>query len=821
SGFGSLSATGKANDLTVHGEIDLAKFNTQLARFIDLGETSFAGQLLCDAELTYSGLIPTAPRRLDFRIDLTGTDLFLRGLTPRDLHEPQIELNLQGSLTQAQNSQITAVTIKQAQLLADKTQLQFSGQINPKPLAVAGQLQLKTDLSRVNTYLAQFIDLGKLDLAGQLLCNADISTQDRQLNFQADLTADNLLITGLASRDLREPHLQLTLDGSLTRTENNQIVALSFKQAQLLTDRTQLQFSGQIDPKPLAVTGRVQIKAYLARLQELALAFDSSPYDFKLQGKLDSALTFAAPRPQTIACEGASTIQDLRIAHKNGRTLHEPHVSFQHDLIYDLNSRTLDGELPQLKLAGLTAQLQKLTLTPQPDGKFDIQTQADFQGDLRGLNRWLVIFAKLDPKTELAGQLTGQASYSRQAQQESFTLSSQILNLQLRPPGRPVFAEPKISLQVEGSADRTAKTLELSRLDVSSDFLQVNAQVTTGLSSRASPAKITLQARSDLERLSRVMQPWFSNWPDLRGSGSADMTLTGTSPKAAPADWLSFLSGPATVHFDQQFLAGMTLGPAEVNMHVKQGLLTIPPTTIPANQGKINFQAQVSLTGAKPFLVISQPISLCEDVQINPQMSDTLLKFINPVFANNHQISGTVNFICNRLVIDDPAKWKQTAKMKGLFSGKDLRFQSRKGIMADLASVLKLDLSSKLGELRPISIELSDGVVSYKDMHIVFGHMLDLSFSGQVGLDESIRMRVGIPILPAMLGNRPELIKYLGDQRIYLPITGTLSNPRLDVAAFPGLLLEQISRVLRNQAAREVGKILEGILKPLAPPPQP
>ncbi len=185
SGFGSLSATGKANDLTVHADLDLARLNTQLGQFIDLGGISFAGQLLCDAELTYSGLIPTGPRHLDFQIDLAGTDLFLRGLTPRDLREPQIELNLQGSLTRAQNSQITAVAIKQAQLLADKTQLQFSG---------------------------------------------------------------------------------------------------------------------QIDPEPLAITGQAQIKADLARLQELTLVFGSSPRDFQLQGTLDSILTFAAPRPQIIAC---------------------------------------------------------------------------------------------------------------------------------------------------------------------------------------------------------------------------------------------------------------------------------------------------------------------------------------------------------------------------------------------------------------------------------------------------------------------------------------------------------------------------------------
>ena len=188
--------------------------------------------------------------------------------------------------------------------------------------------------------------------------------------------------------------------------------------------------------------------------------------------------------------------------------------------------------------------------------------------------------------------------------------------------------------------------------------------------------------------------------------------------------------------------------------------------------------------------------------------------FTASIFANNNKISGTINFTCNQLLIPELATWKKTAKMKGLFSGKNLRFESQRGLMADLASVLKLDPSTKLGELQPVRIELANGVISYRDMHILFGSVVDLSFDGEVGLDERIKMRVGIPILPSMLGNRPELIEYLGDQRIYLPMTGTLSDPRLDAEAVPKLLLEQISQVLKNQATRQLGKILEDLLKP-------
>jgi hypothetical protein len=348
-------------------------------------------------------------------------------------------------------------------------------------------------------------------------------------------------------------------------------------------------------------------------------------------------------------------------------------------------------------------------------------------------------------------------------------------------------------------------------LDVSSDFLQVKAQVTTGLSSGASPAKISLQARSDLAKLSRVMQPWFNDWPDLVGSGSVEMTLTG-SPGST--DWIASLNGPAVLHVDKQELWGVSLGPTDMAMQVRRGQLHIPPSSIPANAGKINFQAKVSLTEAKPFLVISEPIKLIEDVAVNAQMSDALLKFVNPVFADNNEVSGTINFLCNRLLVDDLAKWKMTTEMSGLFSGKDLRFQLRKGLMADLGSVLGADMSSELGEMRPVSIELANGIISYKDMHLVFANLIDLSFSGEIVLtDESLNMQVGIPILPSMLTNPPELSDMLAGKRIYVPIRGTVSKPEFDAKRFPELLLKTIADAVGDELPKQIGNILEDIFK--------
>ena len=426
----------------------------------------------------------------------------------------------------------------------------------------------------------------------------------------------------------------------------------------------------------------------------------------------------------------------------------------------------------------------------------------------------MVTFTKLDPNTQLAGRLDGKGKYSRRGSLEEVVINSELLNLAVQVPGQPALDEPKIDLDVQALVDRKAKVYELKRLTVDSTVMQANGQATSGIGQPGSPAKVRLQGQCNLERLSRLVRPWQKDWPDLVGTADLNVDLVGKPPEKTGPEWVKSLSGTGNLSFDQQLLSGLRLGPGAIKMQVRNGWLTIPPSSIPANEGKMTIQALISVVDEKPFLSVTESVWLLEDVQINPEMSDGLLKFINPIFANNNQMTGAVNLRCDQLIVAEPKTWKQNAKMKALFSGKDLLLSSRQGLMKDIVSLLGIDTSAKLGEVHPVSIELADGVVRYKDMHILFGPLVDLSFSGEVGLDGKLDMNVGLPLLPAMLGNHPELIKYLGDQRIYLPISGTVDKPKLDVGALPEILAPLISEALRRLALDRVGDLFEDLLNP-------
>ena len=681
-------------------------------------------------------------------------------------------------------------------------------------------------LAKLNSEIAEFIDLGSLSFAGEVLCDGSIRTSAEHSQFQLAITGKELLVRGLGPQDLHEPQLQLNLTGSVGKVQDWPKSTIIIEQAHLDSRIARLDLSGQADLDSWALTAQAQVDSDLARLWNLLSAFRTLPQGLQLQGDLGSSLQIHTPNPQTIACIGSTTLRSLQISRPDRPTLSEPQVLIKHRLNLDLKSKTLASDLLELNLVGLNALVERLELTQHSDGNLDIKAEGKFQADVAQLRPWMSVFGKLDPKTMLSGRSSGRASYSRIAGKEHLGLVSQILDLRVQLTDQGVFDEPRVQLDLEADANRSVKVFEIKRLKVDSSFLQVIAEATTGLGGGGSPAKINLQGQCDLARLSQLTRPWRPDWPILLGSGQVDLNLSGPAPHTVGPEWIRSLSGPAMVRFDKQSLNGLSFGPADINMQVNQGFLTVARTAIPANEGMMTVQAEVNLSKEKPFLTIKESIRLMEDVQINQQMSEGMLKFINPVFANNHQVDGTVKLSCDSLSIDELKTWKQNAKMTAQFSGKELRLLSHKGLMKDLTNLLGIDLSAKLGEVYPVSIELADGVVSYKDMHILFGELIDLSFSGQVGLDGKLKMTVGVPLLPAMLGNNPELIKYLGDQRIHLPITGTVDNPKLDIAALPKILEPLISEALKRLAVDKIGQLFEGLLKPgqtksTAPAPQP
>jgi hypothetical protein len=77
-----------------------------------------------------------------------------------------------------------------------------------------------------------------------------------------------------------------------------------------------------------------------------------------------------------------------------------------------------------------------------------------------------------------------------------------------------------------------------------------------------------------------------------------------------------------------------------------------------------------------------------------------------------------------------------------------------------------------------------------------------------VGLDGSLSLVAEMPVPPKWLGSG-KLAKAVGNQNIRLPISGTLSNPKLDQQA----LREASAKFARDAAENAIRQEMDGKLK--------
>jgi hypothetical protein len=82
-------------------------------------------------------------------------------------------------------------------------------------------------------------------------------------------------------------------------------------------------------------------------------------------------------------------------------------------------------------------------------------------------------------------------------------------------------------------------------------------------------------------------------------------------------------------------------------------------------------------------------------------------------------------------------------------------------------------------------------------------------FSGWVGFDKRMQLRVLMPMTPGMIKAHPNLQKYIGTS-FWVDLTGTTESPRLDMAK---MLSEAAKRAAEGILAEKAGDLLSGLLK--------
>jgi hypothetical protein len=91
-------------------------------------------------------------------------------------------------------------------------------------------------------------------------------------------------------------------------------------------------------------------------------------------------------------------------------------------------------------------------------------------------------------------------------------------------------------------------------------------------------------------------------------------------------------------------------------------------------------------------------------------------------------------------------------------------------------------------KIHPTDFVLEDGILSYNDMQVDVDSRT-VYFDGKTGLDNSLDMRITIPVSG-------------GSERVTLPIKGTLTAPELDIQS-----------LIKGEVEKRIREGIEGLFK--------
>jgi hypothetical protein len=435
-----------------------------------------------------------------------------------------------------------------------------------------------------------------------------------------------------------------------------------------------------------------------------------------------------------------------------------------------------------------SAQIRQAELSVQPLGSIriskanvnwsqpDLQAELALSGtlDLKNAAPVAAFFYPLPADLSMAGMVRPEAKVQiQEGTLRVVTASTSAENLLLSKPGTEPFACQKAALKADILWDLKKNTLlELKDFDLDSDAVRIRGNLRQTGASETSQVIGQIQADYDWKEVSGLVRPFLPEALSLEGKRSDRFDFS-VSKTPEGIDWKT-LSANGSVGFQKAAYKGLQIGAAELKLTADKGAAAIDLADTPVNKGILRLAGDIDFTSTPPLFRLRKPMTVLEKVQLNDELTRSLLEYVNPLFAGASRVSGIADFSCEEFVLPlDPAR-KDLLKIKSVLAISQMSMRSD-GFLKELLNVLGSDPSVIL-TLHPTPLTLEKEVLSYKDMQLDVGKN-PLVFSGQIGLNRRIQLEMKMPW--TLSGQSVRSGKDPAD-RIVLSVGGSIDKPQVD-----------------------------------------
>jgi hypothetical protein len=843
----AMAAAG--SELHVTGTVDLARLATQMPRTLQLRPDTriTSGRL----EISFDG--QSAAGQQEFRGTLRAEEFAGEASGRKIAWEQPISIKLAARQT-PQGPVID-------ELLAEASFLNLLGQ----GTFAKGALSADANLDELARQLGQFADLGQNQLAGKLKANVDWQRgeQDRW-QATADVRIQQLQLQ-MAAVPWSENDLQLHAEavGIADATGLRRIDSASLLVASA-ADRLEAKLTGAIDSPsssasfPLAYSLQGDLATWAPRLQAFVpLA------GWRLGGGINLAGSGKFSTKQVDVAPTTLSIKQLVVAGPS-IVIQEPVVEVRTSGRWDALTGTFSSPETTLRSSSLAFLADKLQIVSTAK-ETSLTGLLEFQGDLARLSA-AVSQPQQEKTWQLAGMMTGRMEmrYEGSAVQAAFTTDIENLAYLTRPasdaargqvaitpaasssPWQTQWVEPRVSLEGQGKFDSAADLMQLAKGSFTSSALSFAVAGSVKELSQRGLADLQGDIAYDMAGITEKLRPLLGETLAITGRESRKFALHGplftsatTVASAAPAATVApaglvpaELVGEASVGWESARYVGLQAGPTMVNAKLDRGTVFLGPLDVPLSEGRLLAAPRLLLNQAEPLVVMDKGPAI-DHVRISPELCHAWLKYVAPLLADVTRAEGKFSVALDGAAVPlfDPARGN-VAGMLNIHAaqvGPGPLAQEYIALANQLKTVIKADpqASQAIDPARgwivlpeqAVQFHVLDGRVHHRGMTMLVGDV-QIVTQGSVGLDQTISLTAAIPVQESWTkGN--SLLAGLKGQTIEIPISGNLSQPKLD-----SRVLEEFSRRVVGNAAQnliekniksELNKGLERLFGPAKP----
>lgn len=232
---------------------------------------------------------------------------------------------------------------------------------------------------------------------------------------------------------------------------------------------------------------------------------------------------------------------------------------------------------------------------------------------------------------------------------------------------------------------------------------------------------------------------------------------------------------------------------------------------------RVSVAAEFTRRGKIETLTI-EPGTPLHRANLSPEMCHTVLKYVAPIVSDAAWTEGSLSVRLDECTI--PFNNPVNSIVAGELAIHSVRVGVREGVGQQITqlvgSLTQKDIPTtiKLANDSRVQFTVANGIVSHQGLAFGLPEVSDelvIKTHGTVGFDKRIDLKADLPLPFHLLGDGP-IAQALGNETLYLPITGTLDNPtvRFDGKGQPvsELITKLANPLLTGQSS--VGELLSG-----------